>query len=366
VGKPCAAAGSGQYRELQSDATRHEPQCARRGDPGHRPGYGRPEWRGTRGVTTYASLAILALILGAHAVFRLGARIRTRWAGETPPFRAGVFAEASKLGCMWGLAALVAVLLSSAALDESEGMAAAAVVLMLVAGFGFAAYGFTLGLGTLLGFFRFRPDRADAPWGRQALATGLAVGGVSALVCSLPFVALGAEPPRAWPLLGSLSALCLLSVAIAAGVFRRARTPAGGAGPAEPGVPGACRGDGVQGVGVVGVLWALAVPMSALRLYDWLRPGALAPVNPALEPWGLPFWLVPAALAAGTWWGGELARRCTLAPFLLAVAIQALHVVGGLATGDDLVAGGASFVLLVFAWPLWYLGRDELRKAFRS
>jgi hypothetical protein len=314
-------------------------------------------------VTPDPQLATLALILGVHAVVRLSSRIRTRLARESRLSHTALVGEASRLGCLWGLAPFVAALFVAGSIEESEGMAAAATLLALVGGATFAAYGFALGLGCLLGFFHFRPDRPDSPWPRQALATGLGAGGIATVLGSVPFVVPGAELPAASVILVSISGVCLFSVAITSAVFWRTRASRPST---EPASPGPIRRSGVQTVLVLGFLWALVVPMSVLRLYGWLDPGVPRGLNPALEPWGLPIWLVPAALVVGAWRGAEPARKLGLGVSLLAVVTHALHAVGGLATGDSFVVWSGLFVLLVFAWPLWYLSREELRTAFRK
>jgi len=317
--------------------------------------------------TPYGLVALLLLVLGVHAAFLLSARIRSRLERQGQVSRRGLVVDASRLGCLWGIAPVVAAVIAVGAIEESEGMGAAGALLAILGSFAFAVYGFTLGFGTLFAFSRLRPDAPGAPWLLHALVTGLVVGGVASLLCSGPWLLLGAELPRGTLLLASSVGLALFSAAVASGVFWRARSPR----PREPtsriagSGSGLLRRSGIQLVLVLGVVWALAIPMSAVRLYGWVEPGALKPFNPALEAWGLPIWLVPGALLAGAWLGGELARRFALGVFLVAVLIQGLHLIGGVWTSDVFTSGGAVLVMLVFTWPLWYLSRAEVRQAYR-
>jgi len=312
---------------------------------------------------TIALLALLLVGLGAHACLVLGARIRARLArGGAPPWGARL-SDGLRLALVWGIAPVVGATIAVGSLETSEGLGAAGALLALVGGFCLAAFGFAVGFGIPAAFLRSRSDAPGAAWLRPAARAGLVAGGLGALLSAVPFLALGASRPSAAASVAGLLGLAVWSSAVSTAVFWRART-------AQPGGPDArpsgalLRRSGVQVVLVLGVLWALAIPMSAVRLYGWIEPGALEPSNPALELWGLPIWLVPVALAIGARRGGGGTRRYALAVFVLAVGVQTLHVIGGLVTGDSFVAGSAFLVLIVFSWPLWYLTRAGVRQAF--
>ena len=168
------------------------------------------------------ALAILAVLIGVHALTRLPRRLHVwRDEGLERPWGRAV-GEGLRFGVLWAMAAALAAVVSYPS-QESDTAGAAGALLAIVGGLGIGSYAFALACVTLVGFFRLNPGEAGAPWPRHGLVTGLVVSATWLLLCPSPVLLLGEAEPSIPHLAALLVGVALYSVAVATGVFWRAR-----------------------------------------------------------------------------------------------------------------------------------------------
>jgi hypothetical protein len=310
---------------------------------------------GGRDVTPYGALGVVVLLLGILSLRFLGSWIGAWLRDQSTPaaraLRAGI-----NLGVSWGFAAALAALVLGPKGSDPAGAASA--LLLIVGVLGLGSYGLVLGLVTVFAAFRFRPERPDAPWSRDALVTGVLV----AVFWMSPILLMGAEAVAGDPVLalGLFLGVCLFSMAVVLGAFWRARqTP-----PVEKWAP-------IPGVPVVCVLclaWGLVVPLASVGLLGWFWPGDESWLDHPLTRWiFVVSWIPPLLTIAGLLLAKEIARRAALVLFAIAVVVFGLHLLWDLQRGDgSLLPLLLVPVLLLCGWPLRHLSRKEIRQRFGS